>query len=70
MSKFISIDSVTGSSPYNIYICDEFGVNCFYIATTSTIPYTFQIPSPYDELSVYMLKLVDAQGCQIINVGG
>lgn len=69
MSKLISIDAVTGTSPYDVYICDELGLNCFYITETSTIPFTFEIPKPYDELTVYMLKLVDAQGCQIINTG-
>lgn len=70
MSKYISIDAVTGVSPYDVYICDNEGIKCFYITSTSTIPFIFEIPTPYDELTTYMLKLVDAQGCQIINTGG
>lgn len=70
MSKYISIDAVSGVSPYDVYICDGSGSNCFYVVTTSTIPYTFEIPTPYNDLTSYQLKLVDAQGCQIINTGG
>lgn len=70
MSKLISIDSVVGVSPYDVYICDDTATNCFYITTTSTIPYTFEIPPPYDQLTTYILKLVDAQGCIITNTGG
>lgn len=67
MAKSITINAVSGVSPYDIYICDISGNNCFYIATTSTIPYTFEIPTPYDQLTAYLLKLVDAQKCIITN---
>lgn len=70
MSKSISIDSVTGTSPYDVYICDDTATNCFYITTISSIPYTFEIPVPYDQLTTYILKLVDANGCIIQSSGG
>ena len=28
MASYIQITSVTGTSPYNVYVCDVFGLNC------------------------------------------
>ena len=69
MGKTLTITAVTGTSPYDVYLCEQDGSNCFYILTTSTIPNSFEIPLPYDQMSSYMLKLIDAQGCIITNIG-
>lgn len=65
MAVQVTINSVTGQSPYDIYICQSGGTGCFYITTVSTIPYVFDIPAPYDVSSSYMLKIVDSNNCVI-----
>jgi hypothetical protein len=45
MPNFITIDTVTGVPPYNIYLCDVNFNNCIYIDTidNSDVPYNFQV---------------------------
>jgi len=59
----ISINSITGSSPYNIYLCDSQLINCFYIQTVSTLPYVFDIPPPLDNQASTCVKIIDNLNC-------
>jgi hypothetical protein len=68
MAVQVTINSITGQSPYNLYICQSNGSGCFYVTTITTTPYVFDIPSPYDTSSSYMLKVVDNNGCIISGV--
>lgn len=68
MSVTVSITAITGQSPYDIYLCQSGGTSCFYMYTTSTIPYSFVIPSPYDQSSSYMLKIIDGANCIISGI--
>lgn len=63
----ITISSVTGNTPVDIYCCDISGASCTYISTVSTFPYTFNAP---DELSVsdFVIKIVDTEGCEVTKV--
>ena len=65
MSIQVTINSITGQSPYDVYICQTGGTGCFYMTTIATAPYIFDIPTPYDTSSSYMLKLIDNNGCII-----
>ena len=65
MSVQLTINSITGQSPYDVYVCQSGGIGCFYIATITSVPYTFTIPAPFDNYSSYRLKIVDNQGCVI-----
>lgn len=65
----VSINSITGTSPYDVYICQSDGTGCFYISTINTLPYTFDIPEPYDTSSSYLLKVVDSNDCIISGLG-
>lgn len=67
MGLTINISAVTGSSPFDIYVCQADGTGCFFIDTTSVIPYEFDIPVPYNTSTEYMVKIIDAEGCQITN---
>lgn len=69
MSKSVVINSITGVSPFDVYLCESGGTNCFYILTTSTTPTQFDIPPPYDEMTTYLLKIVDGNGCIITSIG-
>jgi hypothetical protein len=61
----LTISSITGQSPYDIYVCQTGGTGCFYITTISSVPYTFNIPAPINNYSAYMLKIIDNNGCVI-----
>ena len=62
------INSITGISPYDIYICQSGGTSCFYIDTISSNSYEFDIPQPYNTSNVYMLKIIDAADCIITGI--
>ena len=68
MALQVTINDITGVTPYDIYICQSDGTGCFYMATISTVPYVFDIPSPYDTSIEYMLKVVDQNGCVITGI--
>lgn len=68
MAIQVTIDSITGQSPYDIYICQTGGTSCFYMTTISSVPYIFDIPSPYNTSDAYMLKIIDNNGCVISGI--
>lgn len=63
----VTLSSLSGTSPFDVYICQLNLTGCFYIDTITSgdIPYVFDIPSPYDIAESYCLKVVDNQGCII-----
>lgn len=65
MSLLVNINNIVGSSPFDIYICQENGLGCFYITTITSAPYQFVIPPPYDISTSYMLKIIDNNNCII-----
>lgn len=68
MSIQVNINSITGQTPFDIYICQSDGFDCFYMETITSAPYSFFIPSPYDKSYSYMLKIIDDNGCIITGV--
>jgi hypothetical protein len=68
MGRQITINSITATQGYNVYICDTTLVNCVYLATIddADLPYTVEIPSPYDTMTDFSVKIVDANNCEII----
>jgi hypothetical protein len=65
MAVTVNITNITGYSPYDIYICQSGGTGCFYIDTITSVPYSFDIPEPYDNSESYMLKIIDNFNCII-----
>jgi hypothetical protein len=68
MSLQVTINSISGQTPYDVFICQSSGVGCIYISRIENAPYSFNIPSPYDNESEYMLKLIDSNNCIISGV--
>lgn len=66
----VTINSVTGTTPYDIYVCDPYGNSCFYISTKSSFPFSFDIPQPNDTFNEYMIKLIDGNGYTITGKTG
>lgn len=65
MTVNVDITSIIGNPPFNIYICQSGGTDCFYINTINTTSYNFDIPEPYNNSNSYMLKIVDNNNCII-----
>jgi hypothetical protein len=38
------------------------------MTTITSLPYTFDIPSPYNNASSYLLKIIDNNGCIISGI--
>jgi hypothetical protein len=65
MAVQVTINSITGQSPYDVYICQSTGEGCFYMTTIESTPYIFDIPEPYNSSLSYMLKVIDSNKCII-----
>jgi hypothetical protein len=63
MPKIITINDITGSTPFNIFLCDNPVTVCVYVDTISTLPYSFQIPTILESQDDFNLKVEDDNGC-------
>ena len=66
MPTQITINTISGVQPYDVYICDDPLTTCIYISTISTVPYVFNVPSLLDGQLSFNLKIVDDNGCSVI----
>jgi len=62
MSQQVTITSVTANTPVEIFYCDSTSGSCVYVSTVSVFPYTFDVPSPYNETD-FVIKIEDVNGC-------
>lgn len=64
----LDISSITGTSPYDIYVCDTGFTSCIYISTITTgdLTYTFSVPNFLLNNTNQVLKIVDDNGCIIL----
>jgi hypothetical protein len=69
MSVQVTVNDITGSTPFDIYVCDSSQTTCIYInqITNLELPYNFIIPPPFDTQSSYVLRVIDTYGCEITN---
>ena len=65
MPTEITINTISGATPFDVYICDDPITVCVYIDTISTVPYVFNVPSLLDGQTSYNLKVVDNNGCSV-----
>jgi len=67
MNKQLTIISIDGIEPYNVYICDDTYNMCVYVTTIndSDLPYNFLVPEPYNNLTSVGIKLIDNNNCEI-----
>lgn len=59
----ITINNISGASPYDIYLCDDPVSVCIYIDTISSLPYDFEVPYIMSNNNNFNLKIVDNNGC-------
>jgi hypothetical protein len=66
MANVIQITSISGNSPYDIYVCDITLTYCYLVSgsTTITTPYQFIVPSPLNNVTSLILKIIDSLGCE------
>jgi hypothetical protein len=69
MNKQITINSITGSQPYDVWICDDNYNGCVYIQRVGNIdiPFTFIVPTPFSSLIEVGIKVYDSNNCEIKN---
>ena len=60
----VTINSLSGASPYDIYLCDDPITICVYIDTITLAPYNFEVPSILSDQDNFTLKMVDNNGCE------
>ena len=66
MPTNITINNITGTTPFDIYICDDPITTCVYVDTITTLPYTFSVPIILDGQLSYNLKVIDEFNCVVI----
>lgn len=68
MDTNITITSVTGTSPYDVYVCDTMYTTCVYVSTITSgqLPYSFMIPSIFSSFTSFVVKVVDDNNCVLI----
>lgn len=68
MPTDITISNISGSTPYDVYVCDTGYTTCIYVSTITSgdLPYTFEIPPVYSTLSDFIVKVVDDNECEIL----
>ena len=65
MATTITINSITGASPFDVYLCDYPTTICIYIDTINTVPYTFNVPPAMESQTSFVLKIIDSTVEQI-----
>lgn len=66
MPNQVQITSITGTSPYDVYVCDYTNTFCFLVTGATVMPpyIIFDVPPPLDDASPILVKLIDANGCE------
>lgn len=62
----ITINTISGSSPYDIYVCDINEITCVLSLTGVTTPppsINLTIPSAFTYSPVVLIKIIDSSGC-------
>jgi hypothetical protein len=65
MSTEITINNITGATPFDVYLCDTSQISCVYISTITTTPFVFNVPTLLEGQTSYVLKIIDDNDCII-----
>jgi len=62
MPTNIVINSITGTSPFNVFLCDVTETLCVFIDTITSgqLPYTFQVPSILQSAPDFAIRIIDS----------
>lgn len=67
MPTVITINDISGATPFDIYICGDPIANCVYSTTITTFPTNIVIPTILQGPS-YTLKVIDDNGCESFKI--
>lgn len=63
--KVIRITSLSGSSPYNITICDTTNTNCYFgVSGATTVPLIIDLPNELLGATEVLVTITDSLGCE------
>jgi len=67
MSCSIQINSISGTSPFDIYMCDIGLYQCIFLQTETLPTYPIELNPPTTLIGAtsVIIKIIDANGCQI-----
>lgn len=67
MPTQITISSLSGFPPFDVYTCDTGFTSCIYINTIGLgqIPYVFNLPFIMEDMHSYVVKVVDSNNCMV-----
>jgi len=67
MSCQIQINSISGTSPFDIYMCDIGLTQCVYLQTETspTYPIAITFPPTLEGATSFIIKIIDANGCEL-----
>jgi hypothetical protein len=70
MPTDITINNISGFTPFDVYVCDTGYTTCIYVSTITSgdLPYTFEIPPVYNTLTNFVVRVIDDNNCHINNV--
>lgn len=64
MASYIDIVSITGTPPYNVYVCSTLGTGCVLVyGGLTTFPFAITLPSIFDNAPAVLVKIVDFNNC-------
>ena len=66
MPNIVTITSISGNSPFDIYVCDQTISYCYYVQQIVSGPYSFDVPSPLESANPIVLKIIDSSLCESI----
>jgi hypothetical protein len=67
MPTQITLNGLSGASPFDVYTCDTGFTTCIYIATINSgdIPYVFDLPQIFNGMLFFEVKVVDDNDCVV-----
>jgi hypothetical protein len=67
MPTQITISTLSGSTPFDVYTCDTGYTTCIYISTITSgqVPYSFDLPFIQEGMASVGIKVVDNNSCII-----
>jgi hypothetical protein len=67
--QIIDITSLSGTAPYDVYICDSTLTYCFLVLSgISTVPQSVELPSFLSGAKNIILKIIDSVGCEFFSL--
>jgi len=63
----ITINDISGQTPFDVYVCNTGQTYCVYSTTITSgdLPYTFEVPIPFLNSEGVNLRIIDDNDCQI-----